>query len=474
MVPEGPRAINERSAAGPPLRTDLALRGRAGEATQRMLAGAPAPVVPSATMNDSHFLRGLVRFAMFGMLAWAAVGGSDPAAAGVVWNREGALRPLLSLRVREEFLPNAYTFVPEGSDDRHWLRVRTRLGLQWQPRQEHAFEIRLINELRDTYGPASVDFDWDEIVLDRILWRWRGEGTVPFTLTVGRQDIIWNDGFLFFEGHPLDGSRTMYQNGVRLQLEGTESVVEIIGIANPKRDRWVVAGDEQRDLQDADERAVALRLAHEDGRELAFVWKDEEDPDGLHPDVTSLTLSLRLHTEEGDYPGVLGQIAFQHQATEDDDGFALAGQTWLQRTSESGVRVRLGGLYYSGHPEGEEEGGLRGFRSLYGRWPKWSELYLYTLIGESGVGNWQNIAAPCLEVSSPVFSRFDLRLTTYLLFAPEPTWEGRGRLFQARLGHEVVKGIRGHLLWEWLTSGSYPTPQLEDAHFLRWELNYEL
>jgi hypothetical protein len=416
----------------------------------------------------------LSRLAAFGLLVWAAASASPPAAAGIVWNREGALRPLLSVRVREEYLQNVHTFVPEGSTDRHWLRVRTRAGLHWQPQPEHAFEIRLVNEFRDTYGPASVDFDWDEIVLDRLLWRWRGEGTVPFTLTVGRQDIIWNDGFLFFEGHPLDGSRTIYQNAVRLQLEGMESTVEILGIANPKRDRWVVAGDEKRDLQDADERAVAVRIAQENGRELALIWKDEEDPDGLRPDLTSLTLSLRLDRAEGDGPGFLGQIAFQHQVSEEDEGFALAAQSWLQRTSEGGVRVRLGGFYYSGHPEGEEEGSLRGFRSLYGRWPKWSELYLYTLIGEGGVANWQNIAAPCLDVSCPLASRFDLRLTTYLLFAPEPNWDGRGRLFQARLGCDVTRGVRGHVLWEWLTSGSYPTAQLEDAHFLRWELNYEL
>ena len=103
-------------------------------------------------MNDTRFTCRLARLTAVGALAWAAAGGCAPAAAGITWNREGPLRPLLSLRVREEFMPNVHTFVSEGSDDRHWLRVRSRVGLQWQPRQEHTFAEKVLSAMRYKFG----------------------------------------------------------------------------------------------------------------------------------------------------------------------------------------------------------------------------------------------------------------------------------------------------------------------------------
>ena len=64
-------------------------------------------------------------------------------------------------------------------------------------------------------------------------------------------------------------------------------------------------------------------------------------------------------------------------------------------------------------------GDLRTFRTPWGRWPKWSELYIYTLIGESTPGRvnvaaWENIAGPQATVTRPLGKVLQFRFSAYL------------------------------------------------------------
>ena len=123
------------------------------------------------------------------------------------------------------------------------------------------------------------------------------------------------------------------------------------------------------------------------------------------------------------------------------------------------------------------------FRAPWGNWPKWSELYIYTLIGESEPGRvhvaaWENIAAPRFSLLRPLWDGASARATVSYLMAPEPDWTAMGLLLATELQFNLPARIKGHLLWEMLDPGDFHDGSngfapLEGAvHFLRWQLSY--
>ena len=382
------------------------------------------------------------------------------------------------LRVRQEILDGVYHFAPES--DRNWIRMRSRLGGQLV-HDTQGGEIRLANEHRHILHPDSGDFDWDELVLDRLLWRWGRGGSTTFTL--GRQDIIWDRGFLVLEGHPLDGSRSIYQDAARLQLERCWGRLDLFASYNPKRDPLVLVDDKDRALTDADETALAVRLTR-GAWKWSLIWKGEDDPDGLLADLATTTLGARYdHTfEQG--AQLLAELAVQYQSRSAlgsepaDQGWALAGQSFLTKGLGHEVTGEAGFFYYSGSGKG-----LRDFRAPWGRWPKWSEMYIYTLIGESTAGRvhvaaWENIAGPRLTLRRPLGERYQARFGVTELLAPVPRWEARGWLTETELKADLGRGLTGHVLWEMFQPGSYHDgrgglPPLTDTiPFLRWQVTY--
>ena len=384
--------------------------------------------------------------------------------------------PLLDLRVRQELLDGVLHFAPDPSAN--WIRMRTRAGVRTVA-GAHRLELRLANEHRHYLHP-DTDFEWNEVIIDRALWAWTPDDAT--TLTAGRQNIIWPGGFLMLEGHPYDGSRSIYQNAVRLQ----HGSLDLAFIRNLKHDQWVLINDLQRPLQDMDETGIVLRSEH-GGLSWAAIYKDESDPDLVLADLVTGTLGARYERDGDDGGRLEAELAVQflRQKSGGDDGHqdatALAAQVFLTEPVGGGVRLEAGGFYYSGNSDKD----WAGFRAPWGRWPKWSELYIYTLIGESTPGRvtvaaWENIAAPRLQCHIPVGTNLDGRCGLTYLLAPEPDWEPRGLLTQAELKADLGGGLKGHLLWEMLVPGSFHdgrhnlAPLTDTVHFLRWQISWAL
>ena len=70
---------------------------------------------------------------------------------------------------------------------------------------------------------------------------------------------------------------------------------------------------------------------------------------------------------------------------------AWGGYTYGRRTSEH-VRkpyIQVGWYGFSGD-DPRTTGRIEGWDPLFSRWPKWSELYIYSQMRETGVGYWTN------------------------------------------------------------------------------------
>jgi hypothetical protein len=397
---------------------------------------------------------------------------------------EPGFRGALDLRLRQEHLDQLYYWSP-AQPDRNWIRLRSRAGAAYGWGQSHEAEARLCSEFRKIRTP-DTPINYDEIVLDRLLYRYRPSAWA--TLTLGRQDIAWDDGFLVMDGTPLDGSRSAYMNAIRLELTAEDpdlSLLEAFFAHNPATDDFVLWDDDiERRLTDADETAAALRARFAQHHQVSLIWKRERDPDHARPAIDAWTFGYRGERSLGT-TSLMGELALQYQdwsAPANTSGLAWAMQSRLRRELYSDLRLDLGFYWYSGRI-----GELLAFRTPWGRWPKWSELMLYRLIGEGGVGAWANLAGPWIEVERRKQGVL-LGVGAQALLAPEPRWAGRDLLLRVRLERSFAAGLSAQLIAE-VTMGSggdsvdyQPAFGASDSRmieasggaFLRWQVTYEL
>jgi len=83
------------------------------------------------------------------------------------------------------------------------------------------FNTRLVWEFRTWDAPVRKQShtDFDELIFDRFNFTIRNLFDMPLTAVIGRQDIILGKGWLVLDGTPLDGSRTIFMDGLRFTYD---------------------------------------------------------------------------------------------------------------------------------------------------------------------------------------------------------------------------------------------------------------
>ncbi len=398
---------------------------------------------------------------------------------------EPGLHGALDLRLRQEVLDELYYFTP-AQPDRNWIRLRSRAGAAYGWGLSNQVEARLCSEFRKIITP-DTPINYDEVIVDRLLYRYRPSDWA--TLTLGRQDIAWDDGFLVMDGTPLDGSRSAYMNALRLELSDDDpdfSLLEGFFAYNPATDDLVLWDDDvKRRLTDGDESAAALRARFAGQHQIAVIWKRERDPDHERPALDAWTLDYRGERRRG-ATSLMGEVALQHQDWTgrgvDTSGLAWAMQLRLRRQLSAPRRLDLGLFAYSGR-----DGDQLAFRTPWGRWPKWSELMLYRLIGEDGVGAWANLAGAWLEAEQSRDGKL-LGVGVQALSSLAPTSDFRDILIRVRVELPLMDALKTQFLMESQLASGYDSvsyvpaygssvPREVDAGgglFLRWQITYEL
>ncbi|MCU0241103.1 MAG: hypothetical protein MUF51_01615, partial [Vicinamibacteria bacterium] len=132
------------------------------------------------------------------------------------------------LRIRDEFQNNASSLTNDHAvaprHKQNYQRLRLRFGNVFTPIKDVDLNLRLTiesrNWMKDTASPPiHKGWDWNEVVFEYAHIRLKNLGGSPITITAGRQDLQFGEGFLIFEGTPLDGSRTMYFDALRATCE---------------------------------------------------------------------------------------------------------------------------------------------------------------------------------------------------------------------------------------------------------------
>ncbi|MFB3906255.1 MAG: alginate export family protein [Acidobacteriota bacterium] len=374
----------------------------------------------------------------------------------------------------------------EAVDDSWGLaRIRTR-GWVGIPLSENVtFHIRAANEFRKYFHPEGEKYDFrlNEFVFDNAYVEIQPRKDL--TVKIGRQDMFIAEGLVVFDGSPLDGSRTYYFNAVRTSWKSAKTAVDGFVISNTARDRYlpVINRNASQMTLERDEQGAGVYVTRQLGKSLKGefydIFKREE---------ASGTLALsRLNTSGFRLTGLLKggiQHAEEFAVQLGDYGpnrrRGYGGYVDLKKPVPSLPKLTLQFNYTHLSGDDPDTADCEGWNPIFSRWPKWSELYLYTLMQEGrGPGYWTNIGMVSPGFNYKFSDRANLDFYYRFMYAPEArlvnehklgNW--RGGLMVAKLNYKVNRHFVGHLLAETLDPGDFYPRGGSFAYFLRSEFTF--
>jgi hypothetical protein len=414
----------------------------------------------------------------------AAVGATDSTS---------VLKMGLTIRSRIETTDNAITLDSRMQKGASYVRNRAGLMLQVFPSKQLELGIRLTNEFRYFFVPEGTDFNLDEVVIDQLYLSIDSIAGRPLSVKLGRQNISLGEGFVVQEGGPLDGSRTAYFNAAKFthSFSSKTDLCIIYAYQQHQDDLLPIINDRERSMSEQEEQAGIVHLTTNVGSvELqGYLIQKRNGGSSKFPrsDITCpglriqapLSRQLMFTTELAGQFGTWGDV--DHQAM---GGYAYAeSKTGLPNYLPS--NVTLGGLYLSGDDYTTLE--HEGWEPMFGRWPKWSELYVSTLSRESAPTYWSNLAAVFAKTTVSLGPGLTLVLEYYHLMAPQRfdpnnvvkesdhylpggTGKTRGSLLITKLFYQFKPRLTGHLWFESFDPGNYYFSGADRAAWMRMEM----
>ena len=387
-----------------------------------------------------------------------------------------------SERIRWVRFDNIIDLNKKEDDKNNFFRFRTSLWGDSELWRGCKLYLKFTNEFRKYHSP-EVEFTWDEIFIDNLYLEWKNLLGSLWSAKIGRQDLFYGDGLVIMDGGPLDGSRSIYFNSAKLSWGDSILGLDFIGIQNTQKDKYLpVINNKNKKLVEQEEKCWGVIYRRGYSREQTFeayyLWKREKT------EFNSYT-----HTYGAKTRGLMardltytGEFAYQTGKLKDRERRAYGGEfnfTKVFRTKYSPL-IKSGYIHLTGDKEGTDR--FEGWNPLFSRWPKWSELYIYTLIEEDKTAYWTNLKAYWFGLSLILTKNSILDFKYYNLSTDEKaspekigfisTGKKRGDLYQLKLNIIINQKISGHLLWERFKPGSYYFDGAEEADFIRFEFFY--
>ena len=432
-----------------------------------------------------------VTFALWAATATAVFGQSATPAPAPAPAPVPAVQLGFEERIRTENWDNIIDHNELKGDLRHQWRFRTRVWANIPLGNMVTFAVGLNNESKKQTGSAELPLVRDETIFETLYVDLKP--TKQLSARIGRQNIMKGDGFILFDGTSGDGSRTAYMNAAVVGYAfSPKAKIELLAIDDPSLDDILpIITDKQKRLTEWNERLGGVyytdtRHKGTDVQAYYLYKKSWNDYRALtsaqhQPDRHTSTMGARV-------------------AQTVKPGFVLTGEfaeQWGTRKPSTDIRAWAGyanAKYTFNHPW--KPAVLFGFTGMSGddpsssnyeqwdpvmsRWPKWSELYIYSQVPEVGVAYWTNIGMWQGEVTAAPTKKLGLRGTYYHLTAFHPfpgsastfsNGKNRGNLYQARLDYTYSPMFKGHVLYERLTPGNFYTFK-DPGYFFRVEFIY--
>ena len=416
-------------------------------------------------------------------------------------------------RVRNEYFNNLLTLSSENKlHEQDYFRFRGRVWASVMPVDDLSLNARLADEVREWMQPAGYTtykgnpgLDWREGIFDNLNVQYKNIAGLPAAITVGRQDYmpgkdsLAGDGWLLGDGTPDDGSWTYYVDSVRFsyELKDQHTKFEAMGlIQDAFDDGWLptinpnhLMVTEQNEkgafVQVANSSLKAANLAgyfvYKSDSAVTYMKGNEVMHSGDNADIYTfggrLTGSLDdnwQYSMEGAYQfGRKADTTIKYpEATKDSSDFrglsAYGLNSKLSYLFKDKLNNRLDCSFELLSGDDPKTSSDEMFDVLWGRWPRWSEIGLYSYAAETRIGQEGNLIrfGPTWTVSP--MKDMDFSASYYALLALEdvPTREAsstlfsgnsnfRGHFASAMLTYKFSRHLKGHLWSEFLFPGNY-------------------
>jgi hypothetical protein len=412
----------------------------------------------------------------------------------------------LTERIRNEYYNNITDMNVYKDDKNDYFRIRTSVWAQAAYAPYATAYVKLTNEFRKYLAdPKDRDFTWDEIVFDNLYLKLETPGKLA-ALTVGRQNLTYGEGFILMEGAPWDGSRTIYHDAVKLALTRGKTSVDLLAIDNLRMDDRLplIRGSKLHEgllkgqnkdqmMNDGEEKAVgvyATTTALPKSKVEAYFIRKTELPDPWMPKAGVLKDELNLNTVGAriNYTFVprlslTAEWAIQNGTQGAIKHKANGGYAYLTFVLEPQSKAALSAGVIALSGDDPKTADNEGWNPIFSRWPKWSELYIYSVMGETirnstRVAYSTNTLAPYLSYTAQLTSRCTMISNYYFLNAFQARTLPDGSLSGKTRGQEVQcwvkwifnKNLAGHLLLDLLVPGKFYALPRTAGPFIRGEL----
>lgn len=478
-------------------------------------------LVPGGWEEATVSWRKVVAGCVLGLLAVvpASMGQTDPIQAqineitapaqGVKWGYD--------LRVREEYARNCFDAnddVP-AEDTVNVFRFRNRLWVELGPYLNVEGPGTYANNgvtiyARLVYEPQVYTFYqdsrneqhptmWNEVALDNLYVNFDHFLSMPVSLKVGRQDMMYGKGLVMGEGTPLDGGRTIFFDAIKgtIHVDPLQTNIDIFYANNKARESRVaplnVASGPYLSEFNSDVFGIYAINRSLEGQEFHayYVYHHDERviPNPVLPakkDISTMGALAQGTLPRGfdyyaEFAGQWGNLDGKPMgdawAFSSDIGYTVEG------TQATPVRVHAGYEYLSGNDKGAVRN--HGWDSTFSRFPRWSELYARMWTGETGMIAFETnlqryIAGASYRPITDLLFTFDYNLllnnnTT----GPTPGFlsgkgQTRGNLFMGKAFYRITPYISSHVWAECLLPSRTYVSNADPSWFLRWEITFTL
>ena len=381
----------------------------------------------------------------------------------------------------------------------HFERYRTRWWTKSKLDEDTSINTRITWEFRTWDQPLdkSQSTDFDEIIIDNLNFNQKNFLGLPVTATMGRQDITdLGQGWLVFDGTPLDGSRTFYFDALRFTWDlGEKTKLDTIYIHNmPNSDWWLKPiNDRDKYVTQEQENGAILYLTDKSTPtqlEGYFMYKDNNPVKPVtgkafnfpQAAVNAYSKKAEIYTFGGAVSGPLadnwnyrveGAVQTGRSAspsttvtanTQAEELLAFGEKSTLEYSFKDDLDNKLHVTYEYLSGDDPDTKHVTAFNPLWGQWPQWSEMYQpYTTQMEDNLVS--NMHRLDFGHKFKPNTQWEILTDWNLLWAAENTYKGnphftddgkfRGHLLTCWARYNFTKQLSGNLVGEYFMPGNY-------------------
>ncbi|HQP96825.1 MAG TPA: alginate export family protein [bacterium] len=432
------------------------------------------------------------------------------------------------LRFRPTYAENLWDFDDDGwdiprlpDDTREYYRFRPRVFFDWQMNNDMRAFFKLHKEWlygQDNEMPG-YDVEAKDVAFDNAFVDWNNVFDTGINTRIGRQDLVYGEGFVILDGSPYDGSQTLSFDAMKFSYPFENGNIDVFA-----------AKVQENDTQFADDEdlyGIYTKYNVNDswGIEPYLLYRNKNDkPEfaanriDLSPKEQTLLLGARTTLKTDIFEGTTLSMAaeggkewgkidwtnydarvaamaananvtanpFQHgDSLGKEDRDAWGGLIWGQLKQNDWMwkpSLKAGISYLSG--DDPDSSDYEGWDDFYSQWPKYSELFVYTMYdgfkvrtgqNDPNLGVWSNMILPEVRIDLSPTAKMGQMLRYVYFMADEDNGpddgDEMGHNLQWMTTYKFNEYLDGHFLAEYFAPGDYFLND-DDAWFIRFQLLY--